>query len=706
MALAMMLALLPTPVIGKEPEAHLTETIDYSHYLTDSVITKKELTFMGMPFYDISMDEAIQKMKDSMPSHNIEVLENHNDRYNLRRCSLIDTDKSDGHSYFTVHLDQRDGEKTLYRVQFPFRSTNKSAYTSNRGPILYHETGIRGISANDSIDTLLKKLGISEDGINKIAESMQKPDGQYHLLDLSTGREYVGTVDFGESTGGSAPFDDIGFSYKEYGFILNKIDEKPCPTIFFHDDNIRFQFDYWENRIMSFTMWKGGGFTARSLTGQKQLDEYVYDGLDLGENTKLPTDLLEKVTDSKSAADVVKQMIDGMTSEQKSSPAGIDLATLYAETAVSKAASKTVEGEVIINADSVADVEAAAKQAASAVETALVNGSVATARYLAKTVILTTDETGEITIKIDPDILTTEVDKIRVETPGYALTLKTADLAEDLTEVLTITAEEVGSGFAPDKVNRKVTVKVTLPKGRTTNPVTVSLPADKGATTYQAVVKTDGSATSSKYNPATTTMDGKINTSGTYTVQTNEKSFTDISNKSAEMQKAILYLTSKGIINGTSATTFSPNGTINRQQVAALLMRALGKVDNTATAAFKDVSAQSSLYHEIASSKKHKIVNGYSDNTFRGTNVISRAQIVTVAGRVLTSEMNYKAPSNTRTYLAKYSDTVPDFAKEMVALATRENLVVYRTDGTFSGGKNMTRGDAAIILYRLFQRIW
>ena len=43
MALAMMLALLPTPVIGKEPEAHLTETIDYSHYLTDSVITKKEL---------------------------------------------------------------------------------------------------------------------------------------------------------------------------------------------------------------------------------------------------------------------------------------------------------------------------------------------------------------------------------------------------------------------------------------------------------------------------------------------------------------------------------------------------------------------------------------------------------------------------------------------------------------------------------------
>ena len=129
-------------------------------------------------------------------------------------------------------------------------------------------------------------------------------------------------------------------------------------------------------------------------------------------------------------------------------------------------------------------------------------------------------------------------------------------------------------------------------------------------------------------------------------------------------------------------------------------------MDNTATATFTDVSASSGLYRAITSSQKHKVINGYSDNTFRGANVISRAQIVTVAGRVLTSEMNYKVPSNASTYLMKYSDTVPDFAKEMVALATRENLVVYRTDGTFSGSKNMTRGDAAIILYRLFQRIW
>lgn len=328
-----------------------------------------------------------------------------------------------------------------------------------------------------------------------------------------------------------------------------------------------------------------------------------------------------------------------------------------------------------------------------------------TVRYLSKTITLTTDET-DITIQVAPDILTTQVDKLRVETPAYALTLKLADLKDDLTEPLTFKAQEAVSSYALGKTSGKTTVKIELPKPQMINPVIVSLPRDTDSTTYQAVVRTDGTATSSKFNPATLTMDGWVNASGTYTVKTNEKSFSDISGKSAEMQKAILYLTSKGIINGTSATEFSPDGSINRQQIAALLMRTLGKVDNTATTSFTDVSKSSGLYHAIASSQRHKIINGYSDNTFRGANVISKSQIITVSGRVLTSEMNYKAPANTGTYLGKYSDTIPDYAQAMVALATREGLVVYRTDGTFSGDKNMTRGDAAIILYRLFQKIW
>lgn len=457
----------------------------------------------------------------------------------------------------------------------------------------------------------------------------------------------------------------------------------------------------------------GDGSNETQLSPVKVMDnvktyvDYFYNVKDPGEEVVLPAEKLDSVTNLSSASNAVTSLITTMSNEQKASATGADLATLYAEAAVAKAASKGVYGsEFIINKAAVSDMEAVAAQTSSAVETALINGGVTTARLVSNTVTLTTDEPGEIIIKIDPDILTTKVDKIRVETPTYALTLKVSDLAPDLTEILTITAQDVGSGYAPGNQNKKTTVKVNLPKGKTSNPVTLSLPTDNGDTTYQAVVKTDGSATSSKYNPATTTMDGKVNTSGSYTVQTNQKDFTDITNKSAEMQRAIRYLASKGIINGTSDTTFSPDGSISRAEIAALLVRALGKLDNSATSSFTDVKSSDWYYTAAGSSQKAGLINGYPDGSFKGTTTIAKDQILAVSARVLKTEMGYKEPSNLTGYLSKYSDGVATWAQPEVALATKENLVVYRVDGTFKGTGNMTRGDAAIIIYRLFQKIW
>ena len=469
-------------------------------------------------------------------------------------------------------------------------------------------------------------------------------------------------------------------------------------------------------------------------SGGNSTDEHIYDTTDSGEDTKMDADRLNRVTDPTSAAEAVRNMVNGMTQAQKDSSTGIDLATLYAETAVAKAASKPFTGnDVLINAAAVTDLDSEAAQALTAVETALVNGGIATARYPSSTVTLTTTSTSEISIRIDPDILATGVDKVRVEGPSYALTFNISELEEDLTNILTFQAEPVNaSGIVMASGNAEVpfavtllvnrtagmepvylantgtnAVKVTLPGGSTSNPVTVSLPKDNSKdTTYQAMVNSTGTATSSKYNPATTSVDGKVNTSGTYMVTTKEVNFTDIANKSVEMQKAIKYLASKGIISGTGGTNYSPDASISRAEIAALLVRALGKLNSSTTNSFTDVKISDWYYSAAGSSQKAGYISGYEDNTFRGTTTINKEQILAVAARVLISDMKYKTPSNTATYLSKYSDMVASWAQPQVALATKENLVVYRTDGTFSGAKNMTRGDAAIIIYRLFQKIW
>lgn len=56
--------------------------------------------------------------------------------------------------------------------------------------------------------------------------------------------------------------------------------------------------------------------------------------------------------------------------------------------------------------------------------------------------------------------------------------------------------------------------------------------------------------------------------------------------------------------------------------------------------------------------------------------------------------------------LTRYKNGVVNWAQKEVALATKGNLVVCHVDGTFKGASGVTRGDAAVVVYRLFQKIW
>lgn len=678
LTLCMVLTLLPIEIANASEESGDNLKTDYN--LTEILSAENAISYDDVPIlFSLSSDQV----KDYFPVENI--------RYDRDYFETVDNGTySDGTTNWNYSLNvwkygygytnssgprgnnfnfttPAGGKEILY-VDMGFGDPNTPTYG---GPI-----GLRDILLGDSYAVVLAKLGLD----TNFAGCM---DIELHI---------------------NADGDNAGWANRNTGLWENKPDEP----------HIRLYFgDSWQDidsLYIEFCFLRGEQLNLVRYSNHKLLKQLIFDSIGQGSELEsdfvLPSDKLKDITNTSSAIEAVSYLVGTMTSSQKTAPTCIDLVTLYAETASAKAAAKPTAGDsILIDATAVSDLGLTAVEASEAVEMVLTNGGVTTARYLSKTIILTTDE-QDISIQIDPDILTTEIDRVRVETPTYAVTLKLADLEPDLTQPLTFTAQDVGAGYAAGSSISKAAVKVGLPNGRTTNSITVSLPSDSGDTTYQAVVSTDGQATASKYNPATTTMDGKINTSGTYTVKSNEKDFTDISGKSAEMQKAIRYLASRGIISGTTATTFSPDGSINRAEIATLLVKALGKLDSTATASFSDVTKGNWFYTAAASSQRHKLINGYEDNTFRGTTNISKVQIVAVSIRVLKTEMGYKEPASPATYLSKYSDAIDSWAQSEVALATKENLVVYRTDGTFSGDKNMTRGDAAIIIYRLFQRIW
>lgn len=373
--------------------------------------------------------------------------------------------------------------------------------------------------------------------------------------------------------------------------------------------------------------------------------QYTYDTPDIGETINV-SQKLNSVTNKRTAETAIKSVAKTLTDEQKKSATAIDKMTVLAEGATANAASTTKAGDTV---------------------------------HITQTVVK----------KLEPKAAETTVDTVKVETNFASVSIP----AEEQTE-FELTQQDTN----------KVEVKFNNDK---TTVMKISFPGISGDTSYMAVVDGSGKAIGGKYNPATGELEAKISASGVYSVVYNEKDFEDIKNKSAEMQNAIKTLAAKGIINGTSETTFSPDSSISRAEIAALVVRTLSVFDPNEDGGFVDVTKENWYFGVAGTSRKYGIINGYEDNTFRGKDVILKEQIIAVAARILRNEMNYKTPENISEYLT-YADaeSLSEWSKEDIALAGMANIVLQRVDGKFVNTDEMTRGDAAIILMRLFNKIW
>jgi len=109
--------------------------------------------------------------------------------------------------------------------------------------------------------------------------------------------------------------------------------------------------------------------------------------------------------------------------------------------------------------------------------------------------------------------------------------------------------------------------------------------------------------------------------------------FSDVPNSSVFCQ-AIKDLAGVHIINGTGHGKFSPSAIVSRQEIAAIVYRAnaYAKTGNvldgdakfTPPSPFKDVAASNIFAGDIEWAATNKIVNGYTDGTFRPTKATSR----------------------------------------------------------------------------------
>jgi hypothetical protein len=114
-----------------------------------------------------------------------------------------------------------------------------------------------------------------------------------------------------------------------------------------------------------------------------------------------------------------------------------------------------------------------------------------------------------------------------------------------------------------------------------------------------------------------------------YTPNTSCGDFTDVSNSSG-FYTYITTLKCEGVIGGYSDGSFKPSGKINRGATTKFIVNARRdknlslNEDTTNTPKFLDVSESNVFYEYIMMSRENNIIGGYSNNTFKPDDVVTR----------------------------------------------------------------------------------
>ena len=164
-------------------------------------------------------------------------------------------------------------------------------------------------------------------------------------------------------------------------------------------------------------------------------------------------------------------------------------------------------------------------------------------------------------------------------------------------------------------------------------------------------------------------------------------------------EEAVQHVYEAGLMQGTSASAFSPGRTTTRGQIVTILHRLEGS-PRAGRPPFTDVAAGSYCAEAVAWAEQNAIVRGFGDGTFRPEGRITRQQLAAILFRDLEHR---GADTAGRADLSRFSDSaaVADYAREAMAWAVSAGLLQGRANGTLDPAGSATRAQTAVILHRL-----
>lgn len=319
-----------------------------------------------------------------------------------------------------------------------------------------------------------------------------------------------------------------------------------------------------------------------------------------------------------------------------------------------------------------------------------------------KSVKVTNKTSGKITVKFNG--VNKDVDKDATETFTYTRPSSGGpgssggSISAPTTYAVNVNAATNGAVAADKKTASKgttVTVTASPSKGYVVDAVKV---VDKDGKDV-AVTEKDG-----KY--VFTMPASAVTVTGSFKAETPAPvalPFTDV--KSGNwFYDAVKYAYAQGLMTGTSATTFAPNGTMNRAMIVTVLYRLEKSPAVTGASKFTDVPAGQWYSDAVAWAAANKIVNGYDETTFGPMNAVTREQMAAILFRYeqVKGLENVTLEEN----LNRFPDQnkISAYAIPALQWAVGQKIINGNADGTLDPTGTATRAQVAQIFTNLLNK--
>ena len=178
-----------------------------------------------------------------------------------------------------------------------------------------------------------------------------------------------------------------------------------------------------------------------------------------------------------------------------------------------------------------------------------------------------------------------------------------------------------------------------------------------------------------------------------------KKEFADVHPLSHWATEDIDYVYSKGLMAGTADNAFSPDVNVTRAMLATVLYRMEGKPAVNRSIPFGDVDMGAYYADAVVWAKQNGIVAGYSETSFGPDDSITREQIAAIIYRYAQYKGMNVVTLEDNLHFADSKD-ISDYAVSAMNWAVGTGLMKGKSTTTINPKDNATRAEIAAILHR------